>query len=321
VPFPYLCYNELIKIKTKMTVNVPIQNGNINNEGTIPQENSFTPIADISKQSFNISNENVSNTNRISNIGQSQAIDNSSMNNQNQVNQNVVPQNPNTVGNSVHLNVPQAYPAANDQPQYQEQINTQITNDSPVTPVVKVKKKKKNKIITILLLVWLAIGGYYFLGGNNVDIFQEKAVELKGQLMDGSLLGANLLSDVPIIINEDVSTENGISMNEISSINNNPRLDSVDEMFINGKVSDLPNNNSVKTINKTINVLDLDGDGLNNDIEKFAGTDPYIGDTDKDGLSDYQEMMIYHTDPLKKDTDGDGVEDGEELKQGTNPNN
>ena len=36
-------------------------------------------------------------------------------------------------------------------------------------------------------------------------------------------------------------------------------------------------------------------------------------DTDSDGLSDYDEVKVYHTDPLNVDTDGDGVSDYEEV--------
>ncbi len=36
-------------------------------------------------------------------------------------------------------------------------------------------------------------------------------------------------------------------------------------------------------------------------------------DTDGDGISDWQELNVYHTDPASKDTDGDGWTDGEEL--------
>ncbi len=44
-----------------------------------------------------------------------------------------------------------------------------------------------------------------------------------------------------------------------------------------------------------------------------------IIDSDKDGLSDYEEKYIYGTDPKKADTDGDGLKDGYEIKIGTNP--
>jgi len=42
-------------------------------------------------------------------------------------------------------------------------------------------------------------------------------------------------------------------------------------------------------------------------------------DTDGDGLSDKDEMLIYGTDHLKADTDGDGLSDSEELALGTDP--
>lgn len=42
-------------------------------------------------------------------------------------------------------------------------------------------------------------------------------------------------------------------------------------------------------------------------------------DTDKDGLTDYEEEFIYHTLVWQEDTDGDGFNDGEEIKNGYNP--
>jgi hypothetical protein len=42
-------------------------------------------------------------------------------------------------------------------------------------------------------------------------------------------------------------------------------------------------------------------------------------DTDGDGLSDYDEINVYHTSPYLADTDGDGVSDGEEVRLGTDP--
>lgn len=65
---------------------------------------------------------------------------------------------------------------------------------------------------------------------------------------------------------------------------------------------------------------DIDGDGLVNADESVYGTDIYSADTDGDGLSDYDEIMVHGTDPLRADTDGDGVSDGDEvLVFGTDP--
>ena len=43
-------------------------------------------------------------------------------------------------------------------------------------------------------------------------------------------------------------------------------------------------------------------------------------DSDADGLTYYEEVVLYHTDPTKWDTDGDGYGDGYEVKHGANPN-
>ena len=42
-------------------------------------------------------------------------------------------------------------------------------------------------------------------------------------------------------------------------------------------------------------------------------------DSDGDGLSDYEELLIYGTDFLNPDTDGDGIPDGLEVSLGTDP--
>lgn len=42
-------------------------------------------------------------------------------------------------------------------------------------------------------------------------------------------------------------------------------------------------------------------------------------DTDRDGLSDYDELSVYHSSPYLRDTDSDGIPDGEEVQRGTSP--
>ncbi len=45
------------------------------------------------------------------------------------------------------------------------------------------------------------------------------------------------------------------------------------------------------------------------------------GDTDGDGLSDYDEVKIHHTNPTLADSDGDSLDDSTEITNGTEPNN
>ena|GEM_PF-1831695 len=68
-------------------------------------------------------------------------------------------------------------------------------------------------------------------------------------------------------------------------------------------------------------LADSDGDGLT-DLEEIMiyHTDPNNADSDGDGLTDGEEVRIYGTNPLKADTDGDGLTDGDEVhKYHTNP--
>jgi Bacterial TSP3 repeat len=64
---------------------------------------------------------------------------------------------------------------------------------------------------------------------------------------------------------------------------------------------------------------DQDNDGLSDQEEREAGSDPTKADTDGDGLSDRQEVVDYKTDPTKADTDGDGANDANEVSGKTDP--
>lgn len=64
---------------------------------------------------------------------------------------------------------------------------------------------------------------------------------------------------------------------------------------------------------------DFDNDNLNNIEEIENGTDCYEEDTDVDGLTDGDEVKIYHSNPLKADTDGDTLVDGDDVALGFDP--
>ncbi len=65
--------------------------------------------------------------------------------------------------------------------------------------------------------------------------------------------------------------------------------------------------------------VDSDKDGLDDVREQELGVDPNKADTDNDGLTDGDEVLIWKTNPLKADTDGDTYLDGDEVRHGYNP--
>jgi len=60
-------------------------------------------------------------------------------------------------------------------------------------------------------------------------------------------------------------------------------------------------------------LADNDGDGLNNRYEIENGLDPNDADSDTDGLTDGDEVLVHNSNPLSEDTDNDGIEDGLEV--------
>lgn len=65
--------------------------------------------------------------------------------------------------------------------------------------------------------------------------------------------------------------------------------------------------------------IDSDGDKLSDCREFALQTDTHNPDTDGDGLTDGQEVLIQKTDPLDTDTDDGGIEDGNEVDGATDP--
>jgi len=65
---------------------------------------------------------------------------------------------------------------------------------------------------------------------------------------------------------------------------------------------------------------DSDSDGLSDGEEILLyRTNPSESDTDDDGLSDYAELVTHETNPLDSDTDRDGLPDGWEVDYGLDP--
>jgi plastocyanin len=64
---------------------------------------------------------------------------------------------------------------------------------------------------------------------------------------------------------------------------------------------------------------DTDGDGLSNQDEIALGTNPNKIDSDKDGLDDWDEVVVRFSDPLDLDSDNDGLTDSEDVDAGASP--
>ncbi len=64
---------------------------------------------------------------------------------------------------------------------------------------------------------------------------------------------------------------------------------------------------------------DSDGDGLSNADEKTWGSDPNVVDSDGDGIDDGTEVFTYGTHPAFADSDSDGATDLEEIEAGVDP--
>ena len=67
--------------------------------------------------------------------------------------------------------------------------------------------------------------------------------------------------------------------------------------------------------------VDTDADGLNDKEEQDKGANPLKADSDDDTIPDGEEVLIINTNPAKADTDDDGVGDGKELERRTDPTN
>lgn len=73
----------------------------------------------------------------------------------------------------------------------------------------------------------------------------------------------------------------------------------------------------VKNYTSSPFLSDTDGDGLSDKDEYTNRTNPRSPYTDNDGLTDFEEVVIYGSNPLNPDTDGDGLIDSIEVVERT----
>ncbi len=65
-----------------------------------------------------------------------------------------------------------------------------------------------------------------------------------------------------------------------------------------------------RTVTSDPFLADTDGDGVSDRDERAYLTDPRSADTDADQLNDYWELNYVYSDPITQDSDGDGLIDG-----------
>jgi RHS repeat-associated protein len=70
---------------------------------------------------------------------------------------------------------------------------------------------------------------------------------------------------------------------------------------------------------RALREADVDGDGVANEQEIALGASPFRVDSDRDGLSDTDEVGTWGSDPSRPDSDGDGLDDSDEVGQHADP--
>ena len=132
----------------------------------------------------------------------------------------------------------------------------------------------------------------------------------------------------PAIANTSQIDINGNNIGDIceSDIDNDDVPDQLDNCPYIANLTQLDNDNDAVG---DVCDNDDDNDGLSDVIENNINTDPFLIDSDGDGLSDFDEVNydgvaneynpLTDTNPLSSDTDNDGFNDDIEIAFGSNP--
>jgi len=170
--------------------------------------------------------------------------------------------------------------------------------DFPKQQVYAMKEPVVGKVLLLVVflfaLIGLVFGGIWFY--NNYMGNPEQNTDLTNN-------EPSLLTDDLIQGGDDTLLEDNI--NEGTNIEKNLNGDLTEEI-----------NNDIILFGEPV---DSDGDGLDDVREMELGTDPNLYDTDDDGLSDADEVLIWKTDPNNLDSDDDSYDDGTEIRSGYNP--
>ncbi|MHA1806494.1 MAG: LamG-like jellyroll fold domain-containing protein [Candidatus Thorarchaeota archaeon] len=170
------------------------------------------------------------------------------------------------------------------------------------------------------------IGGSNFYEVGDIGISLERAVLMpdpqENDWTDDIAIYAKLdfSQDFDLIADTGYTVEVGCDFNRL------PDRLNVNERWEMGWATDVPGAfnydivsitftdlDNMKLYSKGMNpmAMDTDGDELNDTSDAYFF--PLNDDADQDGVSDYDEMLVYYTNPEYRDTDYDGIRDGVEL--------
>lgn len=158
-------------------------------------------------------------------------------------------------------------------------------------PMYTMKEPILGKIFMIILLI-VILGGLGFGGWWAYNKF------LKNPPVQTPTTSQNNLNTAPIVA---TSTEQTAATNTTTEIPADISAKMQNDQLLFGEP------------------VDSDKDGLDDVREREIGTDPSNPDTDNDGLSDSDEVIVWKTDPSNPDSDGDSYLDGQEIANGYNP--
>ena len=143
-----------------------------------------------------------------------------------------------------------------------------------------------------------------------------------GQLGDGGAIISGSYSSTPVAVS---SITNAIAISVTGSHNLLLKSDGTFWAWGSNGYGELglgSTDSKSSPVQVEINLLDSDGDGLDDDweIANFGDltSSDGTGDPDSDGLTDLEEFQN-GTDPNNGDSDGDGYNDSREVVEGTDP--
>ena len=202
--------------------------------------------------------------------------------------------------------------------------------EEPIGSGSKIAKAIKTLFVIIIVLVIVAAGGYLvyqkFLNVAPLTDYPAISTNQQAGTVNSPTTGLIPSSSVPAaILNNTPTTSDNLSGSNLfdGSVSSSAPVASSSASTSTNRDSSLllpPSSILEKPITTSSYTALLKNPKPLSQLTAAEITKLKATDTDKDTLSDYNEIYVYKTDPFNPDTDGDGFKDGAEVKNGYNPN-